>query len=116
MQRSQRGYGALFSALHIQGLFNLAIMRLALDKDDSFNFIKTMCEGNSVLQRLDNYVFYFLEIEKRAEYSLNILILSTASALLMDHYLSDVICELFIGLEFCLIKSSTFSSRILITV
>ncbi|KAL3473200.1 acyl transferase/acyl hydrolase/lysophospholipase [Aspergillus californicus] len=91
VRRARRDHGALFSALQIEGLFDLATTRLALDKNASFNFIKATRQGNPVSKGLGDHVSHYLDIGKRAGCTLDTLVSSIASALLMDHYLPGAI-------------------------
>ncbi|KAA8642358.1 uncharacterized protein ATNIH1004_011302 [Aspergillus tanneri] len=89
MREARRDNGALFSGLHLQGLFDLAVKHLALCKDSPFNFIKATREGNPVSHGLSHHISHYFDIGNRGGCSLGTLVSSTASALLMDHYLPD---------------------------
>ena len=90
VQQARYDHGAYFSGLHLHGLFDLAVKHLSSNKTSPFNFVKATREGNPVPHGLSDNISHYFKVGIRGGCCLNTLISSTASALLMDHYVGTV--------------------------
>ena len=90
VQQARYDHGAYFSGLHLHGLFDLAVKHLSSNKTSPFNFVKATREGNPVPRGLSDNISHYFKVGIRGGCCLNTLVSSTASALLMDHYVGTV--------------------------
>ncbi|KAB8069859.1 patatin-like phospholipase [Aspergillus leporis] len=81
---------ARFSALHLNSLFGSALMQLTSQDYAPFDFVKASREENPVPAGLSNHILHYLEAGTRQGCSLETLLSSIASALLLDHYVPDM--------------------------
>ena len=90
VQEARYDHGAYFSGLHLHGLFDLAVKHLSSNNSSPFNFVKATREGNPVPRGLGYNISHYFKVGNQGGCCLDTLVSSTASALLMNHYVGTV--------------------------
>ncbi|PYH40993.1 patatin-like phospholipase family protein [Aspergillus saccharolyticus JOP 1030-1] len=77
---------SLFSAAHLCAYFQAAVKHTAGSIEQTFDFVQATREHNPVPRGLDRRISHYLDIGLQNNCSLQVLLASLISALLMDHY------------------------------
>lgn len=97
VQEARYDHGAYFNGLHLHGLFDQAVKHLSSNNRSPFNFVKAIREGNPVPRGLGYNISHYFKVGNQGGCCLNTLVSSTASALLMNHYVGTVCKWPFFG-------------------
>ncbi|OGM39291.1 hypothetical protein ABOM_012150 [Aspergillus bombycis] len=82
---------AEWNTLQLNAFFRSALRQLSSNDKFPFNFVKASREENPVPAGLSNHILHYMEVGTRQGCSLETLLSSMASALIMDHYVPDMI-------------------------
>ncbi|KAB8227271.1 patatin-like phospholipase family protein [Aspergillus alliaceus] len=79
-----------WNLLHLNAFFRSALSQLSSDDQSPFNFVKASREANPVPAGLSNHILHYVEVGMRQGCSLETLLSTMVSALMLDHYVPDM--------------------------
>ncbi|KAL2783808.1 patatin-like phospholipase [Aspergillus keveii] len=86
----RRGHRSDFNARHLVALFQSALVGMGVTPGDLFDFARATRHDRPVPVGLSHHVSHFLKAGVQSDCSLDALISAVASALLIDHYVPDM--------------------------
>ncbi|KAH2084173.1 hypothetical protein KXX03_002649 [Aspergillus fumigatus] len=84
MRQIREHHRVLFSATHLDALFDLSLRHISADPFAPFNFVRATRQQNPLDRAFTSHLIHFLEVGKRAPYDETAAYI--ASAILMDAY------------------------------